>query len=261
MKTVYIFTAMTLLGIALIMGCDTATEPGTTGSFVLYLADAPGEFDQVNIAVESVEVHQAEEGWRTINSEPDTYDLLQLTNGVTAVLGEATLDAGLYTQIRLMIGEGSNVVLDGQTYDLAIPSGIQTGLTLVQSFEIEPDFTYELLLDFDAHRSVHQLGATNEFVLQPAYRLQPIATSGSIAGSVVPVEARAVVTVYENEDVVTTTYADEETGEFKVIHLPEGDYTLHFEAREEGYGEYTKDNVTVNVGETTQLDVVDLNQE
>lgn len=258
MKTYYAVVLTMLLGIVFMIGCDTATEPGTTGNFVLYLTDAPGEFDEVNIAVEHVEVHKAEEGWITINNSPDTYNLLDLTNGVTAVLGEAVLEAGLYTQIRLMIGEGSNVVLDGESHNLTIPSGIQTGLKLVQSFEIEPDYTYELLLDFDAHRSVNKLGHANEFILQPAYRVQSVATSGSIAGSVEPVEARPVVTVYENDEVVTTTYADEDSGDYKFIHLPEGNYTLHFEPREDGYQEFTKNSVTVNVGETTVLDTVTL---
>ncbi len=258
MKTSYVTVITMMLGIVLFIGCESTSEPGTTGNFVLYLTDAPGEFDEVNISVESVEVHRAEDGWIVINDVPEVYDLLELTNGVTAVLGEAVLDPGLYTQIRLMIGEESNVVLDGQTYDLEIPSGLQTGLKLVQSFQIEADYTYELLLDFDAHRSVNQLGAINEFVLQPAYRLQSIATSGSIAGSVEPAAARAVVTVYQGGEVVTTTYADEDTGDFKVIHLPEGNYSVHFEAREDGYGEHTMDNVSVSVGETTQLDPVDL---
>jgi len=258
MKTSYVTVIAMLVGIVFFIGCESTSEPGTTGNFVLYLTDAPGEFDEVNISVESVEVHRAEDGWIMVNDVPEMYDLLELTNGVTAVLGEAVLDPGLYTQIRLLIGNGSNVVLDGQTYDLQIPSGIQTGLKLVQSFEIEADYTYEMLLDFDAHRSVNQLGAINEFVLQPAYRLQSIATSGSIAGSVEPVEARAVVSVYQNGEVVTTTYADEDTGDFKVIHLPEGNYSLHFESREDSYGEYTMNGVSVNVGETTQLDPVDL---
>ncbi len=258
MKTSYIAVITLLVGIALIIGCDTMTGPGSTGNFVLYLADAPGEFDEVNIVVERVEVHKADEGWITINNVPDTYNLLELTNGVTAVLGEATLNQGKYTEIRLLIGSGSNVVLNDDTLSLAIPSGIQTGLKLVQVFDIEPDYTYELLLDFDAHRSVHELPQTGHYVLQPAYRLQPIATSGSVAGSVLPAEARAVVTVYENGEVVTTTYADENSGEFKVIHLPEGSYSFHFEGREEGYGEYMMDGVTVSVGETTVLNAVNL---
>jgi hypothetical protein len=258
MNTSYLMILTLLIGFLFFTGCDTSTEPGITGNFVLYLTDAPGEYDEVNISVEYVEVHKADGGWITINNQPGTYNLLELTNGVTAVLGEAMLDAGKYTQIRLLIGEGSNVVLDGQQYNLFIPSGIQTGLKLVQAFEIEPDYTYELLLDFDAHRSVRRVGQSHEFILQPAYRLQSIATSGSIAGSVEPEGARAVVTVYENGEVVTTTYADEETGAYKIIHLPEGSYSLHFKAREEGYGEYTQNDVMVSVGETTTLGLVTL---
>jgi hypothetical protein len=257
MRTSYISVILLLVGLGFLISCDTM-DPGTTGNFVLYLTDAPGEFDEVNIVVESVALHKADAGWITINNESRSFDLLKLTNGVTAVLGEATLDAGRYTEIRLMIGNGSNVVMEGEPYSLQIPSGIQTGLKLVQTFEIEPDYTYELLFDLDAHRSVHQVGLSDVYILQPAYRLQSMATSGSIAGNVQPGESRAVVTVYRDGELITTTYADETSGDFKVIHLPEGNYSLHFGPREEGFSEYTMNGVTVNVGETKILESVNL---
>jgi hypothetical protein len=257
MKLSYITVALLLVGLGFLISCDTM-EPGSTGNFILYLSDAPGEFDEVNIVVESVALHKVEEGWITINNESRSFNLLELTNGLTAVLGEASLDAGRYTEIRLIIGDGSNVVIDGQPYNLQIPSGIQTGLKLVKTFEIDPDYTYELLFDLDAHRSVHQVGIAAAYTLQPAYRLQHIATSGSIAGNVQPIEARAVITVYQNGEIVTTTYANETNGDFKVIHLPEGEYSLHYEPRKAGFQEYTLNSVTVSVGETTVLEPADL---
>jgi hypothetical protein len=36
-----------------------------------------------------------------VTDEPQEYDLLDLQNGVTALLGEATVAAGPYAQLRL----------------------------------------------------------------------------------------------------------------------------------------------------------------
>jgi hypothetical protein len=255
----YIIIAMAaVIAVAIIGGCDT-TGPGIHGNFILLMTDAPGEFDEVNIVIERVDVHMAEGTWMTINNTPATYDLLKLTNGVMATLGEAKLEEGKYTMIRLMIGEGSNVVVDSVEYDLFIPSGLQTGIQLVQSFDIAADYTYELLIDFDAHRSVVPVaGHPHDYILQPTYRVQPIAQSGSISGTVIPPEARAVVTLLIEDEIITTTYADEESGGFKFVYVPAGEYSVHAEGREEGYNERLIDGVIVAVGETTHIGNIDL---
>jgi hypothetical protein len=258
----YIMRTISLLSLlflfVLVFGaCDT-NEPGTHGRFVLTLSDAPGNYDEVNIQVTSVDVHSVNDGWVTLNSEDRSFDLLVLTNGAIAVLADATLDAGRYTEIRLMIGDGSNVVVEGTPYNLNIPSGLQTGLKLVQTFEIETDFTYQLHLDFDAHRSVQKLGVADVYTLQPAYRIQAVATSGAIAGTAEPAEARAVVKLMNNTEVVTTTYADLNTGEFKLIHVPEGIYNLLIEALEGEYEPAEVNNVQVTIGNTTDVGTISL---
>lgn len=43
-------------------------------------------------------------GWITVATPGQTYNLLKLVGGLTAVLGERELEAGTYYQIRLIIG-------------------------------------------------------------------------------------------------------------------------------------------------------------
>jgi hypothetical protein len=256
MRTISVFLLLFIF--ALVFGaCDT-NEPGTHGRFVLSLSDAPGSYDEVNIQVKFVEVHSVNDGWVTVNSEDRVFDLLVLTNGATAVLADATLDAGRYTEIRLMIGEGSNVVVNGTPYNLNIPSGLQTGLKMVKTFEIEADFTYELHLDFDAYNSVQKLGIADIYTLQPAYRLQAVATSGSIAGIVEPADAQAVIKLMNNSEIVTTTYANVDTGEFKLIHVPEGTYSLLVEALQGEYGTAGVNDVQVTIGNTQDVGTIHL---
>ncbi|MHB8079940.1 MAG: DUF4382 domain-containing protein [Candidatus Krumholzibacteriia bacterium] len=206
MKTWSLMAAAVLLAGLLLYGCSDSTSPGG-GTLQVSLADAPGDFDAVNIVVESVEVHRAGadsvSGWMTVDASPGTYDLLQLQNGVTAVLVDRALPAGDYTQMRLRLGAGSNVVVDGVTHPLVIPSGLQSGLKLNHPFTIENDAIYEVLLDFDALRSIHQTGMMGgQYLLRPVIHAMTIApTAGAWRDTVltgvpvVPMQATDIGTV------------------------------------------------------------------
>ena len=117
----------------------------------------PADLDAVNIVVREVSVHSEADGWVTINDSLRTFNLLTLTNGASVLLGSATLNPGHYTQIRLLLGEGSNVVVNGTAYPLVVPSGLQTGIKLIHEFTLEPSYTYELMLDFDASKPAESM--------------------------------------------------------------------------------------------------------
>src|SRR5688500_8756878 len=143
-------------------GCgDTSTGPGQ-GRMQVNLTDNHGPFDQVNIVVTGVRVHRAgtdsTEGWVWISEDSASYNLLALQNGVNVTLGNVALSTGAYDQIRLHIGEGSTVVVDGVTYPLEIPSGMESGLKLMGAWSVRTNQTLELTLDFDAERSIIQTG-------------------------------------------------------------------------------------------------------
>jgi len=140
------FLAISLL----LFNCTDSTSPETgQGQLKLSMVDAPAGYDQVNIVVTRVEVHKSgadsNSGWFVLNNNSATYDLLTLRNGASVVLGNSSLDAGFYSQLRLIIGTGSNVVVNGVAYPLEIPSGEQPELTN-HSFEFS-QVNYELLLD------------------------------------------------------------------------------------------------------------------
>ncbi len=259
MRTVPLHITVILLFVGLFIGCDTdSTQPGTTGTLRLYIADAPGEFENVNIEITRVDVHRpGPNGWVPINDETRTFDLLEYSNGAMALLGEQELQAGKYTQIRLMLGDGNNVVVNGDTFSLYVPSGYQTGLKLVRQFDIEPDYTYELLIDFDVHRSIHM--ADGQYMLKPTVRVEPLALTGSIQGYVSPADANAVVSAIDAEPdtVVTSAYPDE-TGFFKLIALPSGNYNIAVEA--ENFENALLEGVTVEAGQTADVGTIELNE-
>ena len=126
MKARILLLLLTLGVIVVVAGCgsDESTSPGF-GSVRVSMTDAPGDYDQVNIVIREVRVHQtgendADSHWLVVRPDSaSTYDLLTLRNGVFVTLGFARgIPSGAYDQVRLVLGAGSNVVVDGVSHPL-----------------------------------------------------------------------------------------------------------------------------------------------
>jgi hypothetical protein len=108
-------------------------------------------------------------GWYTIINDSQIFDLIALQN-VTDVLGEKTLAAGKYTQVRLTIEKAEITVNNSgklEVHDLKIPSG---NIKLTKGFWIVEDETTVLTLDFDIHESVHKTGS-GKYMLKPTIKI------------------------------------------------------------------------------------------
>lgn len=260
------WTTLLLVFSIIVMGCDdssTGTESGT-GTMEIRMYDAPiDSADEVNVFIERVEVNEegTEGGWEVISEPQQSYDLLELTNGAFEVLGEEELEPGIYQQIRLILSqEGHSVVVGDNVYDLKVPSGPQTGIKLNVDAEIEPDITYVLLLDFDASRSVVKAGQSGMYLLKPVIKATNEAVTGNIAGTVSPVEAKPVVYAIAGSDTLGSTVADTTSGDFKIIGLEAGTYTLAVNPRDTTYADKNVPDVTVTVGETNNVGTIEVNQ-
>ena len=133
-------------------GSTSTAQTQGTGTLRIALTDAPScGFDQVNVTVDRVRVHQSagagesEAGWSEVRlNPPRKINLLTLMNGVLFDLGQTALPAGQYQQLRLMLvanaGSGSpaNSVVPsgGAETALSTPSGMQSGIKLNHSFTV-----------------------------------------------------------------------------------------------------------------------------
>jgi hypothetical protein len=182
-------------------GGGGGTAPVPMGQLRVALTDAPGcGFDQVNVTVERVRVHQSasagdgEAGWSdvAIVGGPRRMDLLTLNNGVIAELGQVTLPAGQYQQIRLVLGRNAggmgmmanSVMPTGSMSEMPLdtPSGSQSGIKLIHGFTVEPNRLTDVLLDFDACRSI-VLRGNGTHSMKPVISVLP-RTGTAIAGVV-----------------------------------------------------------------------------
>jgi len=263
------------LAIILIMGGMTAcsdselTDPVNStedGTLKLLLVDAPAQMQSVDsliVVFDRVLVHRYEEadtcsadGWITVLSdtlpaEERTFNLLELVNGVFATLGEVDLEAGIYSQIRIML-ESASLVIDGENQEIFIPSGEQTGIKLVNSFTVNPAVITELTLDFDVASSLHEAPpGSGNYILRPTIRLVQNTLSGTISGTALPAGIGSVIYALEpySGDTITTTLPDSLSGEYVIQALLEGTYDIRAEA--EGYQDSTVTGVTVTAGTDT----------
>lgn len=243
-----------------VAGCsDDATAPGT-GTLKLNLVDSPAAYDAVIVQVDSVQVHAAGEdstsGWRTVSSNAGEWDLLTLRNGLSALLADAQLPAGHYTQIRLRLGDGNRVVVDGVEHDLEVPSGARTGLKLNHEFTIEDGVLTEITLDFDANRSVHETG-NGRWMLRPVIRAMAHVVSGSLGGVVLPLDARARIEAVSGADTLTA-YADTLDGSFLFPVIREGLWQVTMSPTAGAYLDSVLAAVPVTAQQATDLGTIEL---
>lgn len=130
------------------------------------LTDAPAEYQEVNVDIQDIQVNHSEIGneWTSIDLvNKGTYDLLKLSNGTDTLIGVYSLNSGLISQIRLVLGENNTIKVNDSIYNLTVPSGQESGLKInLDTLESKS----QLILDFDANKSVVLTG-NNEYLLKP----------------------------------------------------------------------------------------------
>lgn len=262
--------AITLFAaIFLFTSCDITDEStsSSTGTLQVYLTDAPASYDAVWIDIEEVRVHvsdddgieEDDDGWVVVNDNPMRVNLLDLTNGEFEVLGETELESGHYSQIRLILGDDNEVVVDGVPQALKTPSAQQSGLKININAEIDDDEVYTLLLDFDASRSIVEAGNSGKFLLKPVIRTAELASTGVIEGIIEPAESLPWVYAIADGDTVAGTKAEVD-GEFRLVGLLSGSYTVAVDPSVGDYLDKELFDVDVIAPDTTDIGIIVLEE-
>jgi len=206
MNNVKLFLGMFLsIGLLMLAACGGSSSSGSAepGTLSLQMVDATTpDFKAIYVTIDRVDVHLEGGDWTTVASPQKTYNLLELVNGVQETLGEEELAPGNYTQMRLILSEtpddGLNlldkeheygnyvITLDDVSHELKTPSGMQSGIKLVNGFTIASNETTELILDFDAARSVVVAGNLSKdnykYLLKPTIKV--VASAAMVQGHV-----------------------------------------------------------------------------
>lgn len=224
-------------------GGGSAPAPSSDGAMRFAVTDAPAcGYDHVWVTVEKVSVNQnasasdTDTGWTDLTLTPARrIDLLSLTNGVLEELGTVPLAAGHYSQVRLVLASntaGANPPANavqptgGAVTDLKTPSGQQSGVKLQVNADVASGQTADLVLDFDACKSVVKAGNSGQYLLKPVIAAVPRVMTG-IQGVVTTTLALSSTTISAQQDgaVVRSTTPDT-SGNFAIPFLSAGTYTV-----------------------------------
>ena len=188
-----------------------------TGTVSVALVDSASEdYAAVYVTINDIQFHlggneNSPNSWKSIQGSieyPVTVNLLELVNGVRLDLGLVELPAGHHTQLRLIIGDEAELhtinilsqshpyanyviidndpgaAVDPEIQELKIPSGDKTGIKIVGGYNIAANQTTELILDFDACRSIVEAGKSGQWHLKPTIKMGETAGYSIIKGKI-----------------------------------------------------------------------------
>jgi len=248
-----------IMAILTFTGCDeTETKPsGVVGTLKLSITDAPADviFEKVEIDFDKIMVNkdggETEDGWITLNGDGGKVDLLLLTNGKLQELGVKDLEVGKYNQIRFYVSK-TTVTIEGETQEIKLASNT---VKLVKPFTIEDGITTELVVDFNALKSIKKTG--KGYLMTPVLRLADVKTSGAIKGKVIEGnQPITVTTLIDGTDEIFGGTVAKEDGSFLLAYLEPGTYDVVVESR--GYKTFKATGIVVEAGKTFELDDITL---
>ena len=226
-------------------GIGGTGSPSTLGTVRFSLTDAPAcGYDAVNVTIERVRIHasssaaEADAGWSEVVLAPARrFNLLDLTNGVLAELGTTTLPPGRYTQLRLVLATNGGATplansvqpSGGSETALTTPSAQQSGIKVDVDVDIAAGQTADVVLDFDACKSVVRRGNSGQFNQKPVISATVVVSPVGLRvdGYVVPALAAAGATVsVQSAGVPVKSTKPEANGAFVLFPVPAGTYDL-----------------------------------
>ena len=285
MKVKNLLTGMAVLTILSVLLPSCAKDSSGAQQISVFLTDGPASYDAVNVEILAVEVkvdssagHELDDhrcdndddrddhlrshdefgSWTSLPFTPQVFNLLDLNNGIDALLGTTTV-GGTVRKIRLTLGTNNTIVKDGVTYPLSLINPTQNFL-YVHLYDRDREHhnngtAISVWVDFDVARSI--IENNGQFFLRPVLRPFCDDNFAEIEGRVLPAAAQAVVRVYNNTD--TAVAIPNPDGYFKVRGLAGGTYTVQFDATSP-YQDTTVNNVISTIGQEAHLQTITLRQ-
>jgi hypothetical protein len=230
-------------------GGDSSSPVTGQGSLRVALTDAPScGYDHVWVTVSKVSVNkspnaaESDIGWNDLTLTPARkIDLLSLQNGVLEELGTMPLPTGQYAQVRLVLannGGGDNFAnsvqpTGGSIVALTTPSGQQSGLKLQAHFDVLAGQMADMVIDFDACKSIVKAGNSGQYILKPVLSVHERVVSG-IQGFVSTTLNLNSTTVSAQQNGVSVRATNpDSTGKFTIPYLTPGN-TYNLVIRSDG---------------------------
>ncbi|MBI5835340.1 MAG: DUF4382 domain-containing protein [Armatimonadetes bacterium] len=246
-----------LVGAVALTGCNSSngSATGTTGRVQVSLTDQSGTYSAVVLSIKKVLV--VPDGMESADTTPAFHTVANFTPSRVVdvldlayqqqLLGEATMPAGEYHQVRLVLDTNpasgaplNYVMLPGDTahYALDTPSGHMSGLKVTGDFTVMAGYLVAMVLDFNPQKAIIHAGASGKYILKPTgirmcEQAGLLAHYGSLSGTVLPSAAwsTAVVRVVPvgSSSAVVSGAVDPEDGSYRAL-VPAGSYNILVDA-------------------------------
>jgi hypothetical protein len=198
-------------------------------------------------------------GWIILDIHPGVYDILKFRNGLDTLLATGNFpNTHELRKVRLTLGSNNSVVFNGNTFPLGVKNNDHFVI-----IKLSDDFAgvgslgqIDFSLDLDAGRSIRK--HDDQFELDAQIKAFRKEKAGSIEGRVSPDAAQAVIMAINGND--TTTARPEREGEFKIVGLKSGSYSLLFHATANNYKDSLVQQVIVDDREDTHIATMVLHQ-
>ena len=160
-----------------------------TGRVVFSVTDAAADMStisEINMKVNSVEVHSTASGWVTASTTPRVYNLLALNaSKKSELLADVDLETGTYDQVRLMVDSIAIKMKTGVIKEAKLPS---SELRINAKLLVNRDMTSSVNFDFLADKSLHTTG-NGSYIFAPVVKIETKSNAD------VSVDNKSVVTI------------------------------------------------------------------
>jgi hypothetical protein len=264
--------AVALLGISalLFFACkkENSSSAGPATARIFLTDHQTPVFDSVFVDIQKLEVkledsNNTNGGWIDLAINPGVYNILRFRNGLDTLFASGTLPSNHLRKIRMTMGTQNSVVKNGQSFPLKIKDNDKEVVANLSdtNFDISGNQVF-FWIDFDAGNSIvvdnSGSGNNNGYALKAHIKIFTNSKSGRIEGRVLPIAADAIIKAVNGSD-TATAIPDDHDGEFRIVGLNAGTYSLIIDAQN-GYVDTTINNIVVRKGEDTHLPLITLHQ-
>jgi len=247
--------------LALTISCLNDSSNENRALINVYLIDAPGDFDQVWLEIQGVEVF-SQSGNSSSSQEWIPMDYIPLSNNVNVssliansqlILGRTEVPLGNITQIKLIFGTNHFLVNDEVQIPLEFSSAEQLETIIDVNYNLEGAKSYDIFLDINLAKSIKTDPANTEnFIFDPVIRSFTTDAMAEITGRVSPVDAQPFIHAILGEDTVSTL--TNSSGNFSFKGLQAGEYKIYIQPVETYKDSLT--NVTTKIDSLSEMETI-----
>jgi hypothetical protein len=267
-KSLIVISAM----IFLFTSCNSDDNPETESSVKVVLTDGPFPFNfatHANVGIAKIELKKENGEYVTVFEGNESYNMVELTNGVTADVETTPLNPGVYAEARVTFNAANVVLSNGNTFQANVANSTHV-VSIDPVLVVEEGETSEVLFDLDLDNSfsftntvnlpflgwISSIDAISGCHFQPHLRACNFHQTGEIHGTVNVggnlFEGADVSIVVDGNVIHTHSEAD---GTFKFIGIKAGTYTVSTTTQDNGSTQVGEIVVNVNGTATCTVEI------